>query len=65
MTDGAGYSGTYNGTFNVTAVGMAINNVVVAEATPTNGILQSNEKGVITCSITDADPTVAAATVPW
>jgi hypothetical protein len=63
MSDSA-HDYSYDGTFRVTAVGMTIGNVVVAEAMPTNGILQSNESGVITCSITDADAAVAAQTVP-
>ena len=55
-TDAQGVSSAYNGTFDVSAVaGPASFSVVIAEATPQNGKLESNEKLVVTWGVTSAD----------
>ncbi|MEN6449330.1 MAG: S53 family peptidase [Thermoguttaceae bacterium] len=57
MTDTNGQSGTASGSFTVTATSApVISSVVVAEAVGGNGILESNEQGVVTWAVTDPSP---------
>ena len=56
MTDNLSQTTTYTGTFYVApGPGPQISGVVVAEATPQNGILESNEQGVVTWAVTDSN----------
>ena len=57
VTDSLAHTTSYTNTFQVATVpGPAISLVVVAEATWQDGILESNEKGVVTWAVTDANP---------
>jgi hypothetical protein len=56
VTNNTGVVGTNSGTFVVTAAPPLLSSVVVAEATWQDGILQANEKGVITWALTDGNP---------
>ncbi len=56
LTDSNGQSASATATFVVAAVsGPVISMVEVAEATPQNGILESNERGVISWALTDSN----------
>ena len=60
VTDSLAHTTTYTSTFQVApASGPAISLVVVAEATPRNGILESNEQGVVTWAVTGPNPIVS------
>ena len=60
VTDADGLTASLSGTFVVAAAAApVIFGVVVAEATPQNGILESNEQGVVTWGVTDSSPITA------
>ena len=56
VTDSAGKSTSYSSSFTVQLAAISLSGVVVAEATPQNGILESNEQLVITWAVTDVNP---------
>ncbi len=51
-----GIVGSGSGTFVVASAPPSISSVVVAEATRQDGVLQANEKGVISWALTDGNP---------
>jgi hypothetical protein len=55
-TDGSAQTTTVTGTFIVASVGPVISQVVVAEATYRNGVLNTGEQGVITWAATSSNP---------
>jgi hypothetical protein len=57
-TDKAGGVSTTTGSFFVASSGPVISQVVVAEARPKDGVLNSNEQGVITWAVTSSYPIV-------
>ena len=58
VTDSAARTTTATGSFVVASAGPAptISQIVVAEATPQNGVLSSNEQGVISWAVTRSNP---------
>ena len=56
VSNNTGVVGASSGTFVVAAAPLVISSVVVAEATWQDGILQANEKGVISWALTDGNP---------
>jgi hypothetical protein len=56
VRNSTGVVGTTSGTFMVAAAPPLISSVAVAEATRQDGILQANEKGVISWALTDGNP---------
>jgi hypothetical protein len=61
VVNNQGVVGGSSGTFVVTTAPPLISGVVVAEATRQDGILQANEKGVITWALTDGNPITSEA----
>ena len=59
VTDSTGMITTIQGTFVVAPAQSLISGVVVAEAVPTYGVLESNEEGVISWAVTDVNPIVS------
>ncbi len=61
VTDNTGLTSTATSTFTVAAAGPVISSIVVAEAKPQFGVLESNEQGVISWALADSKTITATS----